>query len=96
MMTNKTAFAIALLLFIIPFFWLPWSNVDMGGDSGRIYFIAPLETLEYRFGLQNEYGSNMYAFFVNNSAYSADINVTGINGSISMDDNSGAGSAGPV
>ncbi len=33
---------ISLLLFIIPFFWLRPGEMDLGGDSSRLYFYDPL------------------------------------------------------
>lgn len=37
--------AIALVLFIIPFFWLSSGEMDLGGDSGRLFFYDPLTYL---------------------------------------------------
>lgn len=41
---RKIALGIAVILFFIPFFWLKPGFVDLGGDSGRFYFVSPLET----------------------------------------------------
>ncbi|KKS31030.1 MAG: hypothetical protein UU93_C0024G0002 [Candidatus Amesbacteria bacterium GW2011_GWA2_42_12] len=37
--------AIATALFIIPFFWLKPGEMDLGGDSGRLYFYDPVAYL---------------------------------------------------
>lgn len=44
---------VSLVLFIIPFFWLPSGFVDLGGDSGRLYFIDPLALARNLFMRQN-------------------------------------------
>lgn len=36
---------ISLILFIIPFFWLKPGEMDLGGDSSRLYFYDPLNYL---------------------------------------------------
>jgi hypothetical protein len=36
---------ISLLFFIIPFFWLKGNEMDLGGDSSRLYFYDPLSYL---------------------------------------------------
>lgn len=36
---------ISILLFIIPFFWLKPGEMDLGGDSNRLYFYDPLSYL---------------------------------------------------
>lgn len=33
---------IAVVLFIVPFFWLMPGEMDLGGDSGRLYFYDPI------------------------------------------------------
>jgi len=38
---------ISFLLFIIPFFWLKPGEMDLGGDSSRLYFYDPLNYLKY-------------------------------------------------
>lgn len=35
-------FIIAIILFIIPFFWFKPGEMDLGGDSGRLYFYDPV------------------------------------------------------
>lgn len=37
--------SIAILLFLIPFFWLKPGEMDLGGDSNRLYFYDPLSNL---------------------------------------------------
>lgn len=39
--SNKVALVIFIILFIIPFFWFSYSEIDIGGDSSRLYFIDP-------------------------------------------------------
>ena len=39
---NIAAVFIAVILFIVPFFWLKPGYVDMGGDAGRLYFLDPI------------------------------------------------------
>ncbi len=39
------AILITLLLFVIPFFWLPPGTMDLGGDSSRLYFYDPVSYL---------------------------------------------------
>lgn len=39
---HKLVFLITLALFIIPFFWLKPNEMDLGGDSSRLYFYDPL------------------------------------------------------
>lgn len=41
----KLILTISLLLFIIPFFWLKPGEMDLGGDSNRLYFYDPLASL---------------------------------------------------
>lgn len=40
------AFIVALILFIIPFFWLKAGEMDLGGDGTRLYFYDPLEFIK--------------------------------------------------
>lgn len=47
---------ISLILFLIPFFWLKPGFVDLGGDSGRLYFIDPLASARNLIALENSYG----------------------------------------
>lgn len=37
---------IAIILFILPFFWLKPGEMDIGGDSSRLYFYDPLSFLK--------------------------------------------------
>ncbi len=37
---------ISLILFIIPFFWLHPGEMDLGGDSNRLYFYDPISILK--------------------------------------------------
>ena len=39
---EKLVIAIGIILFIIPFFWLKPGEMDLGGDSSRLYFYDPL------------------------------------------------------
>jgi len=39
-------FAISIALFLAPFLWFKDGQVDMGGDSSRLYFYDPLEYLK--------------------------------------------------
>ena len=46
LLSSKTyLFIISLLLFIIPFFWLKPGEMDLGGDSSRLYFYDPINYL---------------------------------------------------
>ena len=36
---------ITIILFVIPFFWLTPNEMDIGGDSTRLYFYDPLNFL---------------------------------------------------
>lgn len=38
---------IGVMLFVVPFFWLPWGTVDIGGDWGRMYFYDPKHFFEH-------------------------------------------------
>lgn len=37
----RLAIIIAIILFIVPFFWLAPGEMNLGGDSGRLYFYDP-------------------------------------------------------
>lgn len=39
-------FFICIVLFIVPFFWLKPGEMDLGGDSNRLYFYDPLSNLK--------------------------------------------------
>lgn len=39
-------FLICVLFFILPFFWLKPGEMDLGGDSNRLYFYDPISNLE--------------------------------------------------
>jgi len=39
-------FLICILLFILPFFWLNMGEMDLGGDSNRLYFYDPISNLK--------------------------------------------------
>lgn len=41
MKQHKLAIVIAIILFFIPFFWLAPEEMNLGGDSGRLYFYDP-------------------------------------------------------
>lgn len=41
----KLVLAISFLLFIIPFSWLKLGEMDLGGDSNRLFFYDPLSSL---------------------------------------------------
>lgn len=43
---NLIPFAITLALFIIPFFWFRPGEMDIGGDSSRLYFYNPIAYLK--------------------------------------------------
>ena len=45
--TNILVFIIATFLFFIPFFWLKPGEMNLGGDSGRLYFYDPPSYLKY-------------------------------------------------
>lgn len=44
--TNKLAFLIFIILFIVPSFWFNKGEVDYGGDSTRLYFYDPISWLK--------------------------------------------------
>src|SRR5260221_6768602 len=37
---------LCIILFIIPFFWLAPGQMDMGGDTSRLFFYDPLHYLQ--------------------------------------------------
>lgn len=43
----KLFLVIGLFLFIAPFFWLKPGEMDLGGDSARLYFYDPLSFIKY-------------------------------------------------
>ncbi len=46
-MKHRTVVAlIALVLLVIPFFWLKPGEMDLGGDSNRLFFYAPIDYLK--------------------------------------------------
>jgi hypothetical protein len=55
-------FLITLLLFLIPFFWIPTGFVDIGGDSGRLYFFDAWAMAKNIYSMQNALGATIYAF----------------------------------
>lgn len=42
----KFVLLISLILFIIPFFWLKPGEMDLGGDSSRLYFYDPISYIK--------------------------------------------------
>lgn len=38
---------VALVLFVVPFFWLKPGTMDLGGDSGRLYFYDPISFIKH-------------------------------------------------
>lgn len=40
-------FLIALILTIMPFFWMKLGEMDMGGDGGRLYFYDPVNLIKH-------------------------------------------------
>jgi len=44
-MKNKLVLIVAVILFIVPFFWLRPGEMDLGGDTTRLYFYDPLSYL---------------------------------------------------
>lgn len=44
---HKTVLVLALILFIIPFFWLQSGEMDLGGDGNRLYFYDPVNFLKF-------------------------------------------------
>lgn len=59
---NNWALIIAIILFFVPFFWLSQGKVDLGGDSGRLYFLDPLSSAISKYSDRTVPGSTMYAF----------------------------------
>lgn len=43
---NKLPYLFTIILFIIPFFWLKPGEIDIGGDSSRLYFYDPMAFLK--------------------------------------------------
>lgn len=43
---HKLALVICVILFILPFFWLKPGEMDLGGDSSRLFFYDPLNYLK--------------------------------------------------
>lgn len=43
---KKLLLAIIVLLFILPFFWFKPGEVNLGGDSSRLYFYQPIQFLK--------------------------------------------------
>jgi len=43
---HKLALVICAILFIIPFFWLKPGEMDLGGDSSRLYFYDPISFIK--------------------------------------------------
>lgn len=56
-------FFITLTLFIIPFFWLKPGEMDLGGDSNRLYFYDPISMLK-EFGIYSiaPYGTGILIY----------------------------------
>lgn len=52
MFKRRLLSVIILFLFVLPFFWLPYNTMDLGGDSSRLYFYNPISYL-YNFSLFN-------------------------------------------
>ncbi len=61
MRIDKKALFVTLVLFFIPFFWLKPGFVDLGGDSGRLYFIDPLVSAFNLYTRQNFSWAPLYA-----------------------------------
>lgn len=45
--THKLMVVVATALFAVPFFWLPWGTVDIGGDGGRLYLYDPVHLIQH-------------------------------------------------
>ncbi len=43
---HKPAIVICVILFILPFFWFKPGDVDLGGDTSRLYFYDPVNYLK--------------------------------------------------
>ncbi|MDO8269854.1 MAG: hypothetical protein Q7T54_04260 [Candidatus Levybacteria bacterium] len=50
MLHKKLLLFVILFLIIIPFFWIPFGSMDLGGDASRLYFYDPASYL-YNFSL---------------------------------------------
>lgn len=65
MKQHKLAVIIAIILFIVPFFWLKLGEMNLGGDSGRLYFYDPTTYLNihvlYKY-LGSSHGSELTYF----------------------------------
>lgn len=61
-------FLISLILFFIPFFWFKPGEMDLGGDSSRLYFYDPIHYLS-----QSLYSISYGAFGIENASYYASI-----------------------
>ena len=48
MKTKHIVWIIALILFIIPLFWLKSGGMDLGGDSNRLFFMTQFLLLKIR------------------------------------------------
>lgn len=55
------AILISICLFVIPFFWLPKGFVDLGGDSGRLYFLDPASFFQHIYASQTPAGVIWYS-----------------------------------
>ncbi len=62
--TYLIVLGIALVLFIVPFFWLRSGFVDLGGDAGRLYFLDPSAVTTYLYNQQNMNGATTYAIVI--------------------------------
>src|SRR5437870_3456473 len=62
MKKHNIAIFIAIILFFIPFLWLKPGFVDVGGDSGRLYFVDPLASALHKYNNQTTVGASVYAF----------------------------------
>jgi len=58
---RKVVFLIAIILFIIPFFWVKPGFVDLGGDAGRLYFLDPLTVAKNLYDHQSLAWASAYA-----------------------------------
>lgn len=46
-LSKHKVFFIAIVLLIIPFFWMKPGEMDLGGDGGRLYFYDPVNLLRH-------------------------------------------------
>lgn len=46
---NRIAFIIAIILFIIPFFWIKPGEANMGGDGGSLYYYDSINLIKHYF-----------------------------------------------